>query len=267
MSATQGPCAVWDPIWCCTLTGASLAVTGMAAQVATEVLYQLSGQRFGLCEVTVRPCRPECAPAGGGWPGLGNWWEWAGAYPQPLLFDGAWTNLTCGVCADRCSCAELSEAWLPGPVNTIIQVKLDGTILVSGSDYRVDDFHKLVRLGGGRWPICQNLTLPDTEAGTWSVRFLFGEAVPVIGRYAVGELACEIARSCTGQTCVLPANATQISRQGITIDFPTFAELLASGSLGLRWSDMFMAAYNPQRLRARPQVYDVDGPGFRRMGT
>jgi len=267
VTATQGPCAAWDPIWCCTLTGESLAVTGSAVQAATEVLYHLSGQRFGLCELTVRPCRHECAP-GGGWPGFGNWWEWGGLYPQPLLFDGAWSNLTCGTCMQRCLCVEVCEAWLPGPINTITQVKLNGTILVSGSDYRVDDFRKLVRLGGACWPVCQDMTLADTQDNTWSVSFMFGEAVPVVGRYAVSELACEIARSCTGQACALPANATQISRQGITIDFPTFAELLASGSLGLRWSDVFIATYNPSRLRAAPRVFDVDGgPGFRRVGT
>jgi hypothetical protein len=266
VTATQGPCEAWDPIWCCTLTDQTVAVTGLAAQAATEVLYKLSGQRFGLCPLTVRPCRHDCSSSGG-WPGWSNWWEWAGYYPQPLLFDGAWTNITCGFCGDRCSCTRICEAWLPGPVNTITQVKLNGTVLVSGTDYRVDDFRKLVRLGGECWPVCQDMTLADTEEGTWSVSFIFGEEVPVIGRYAVGELACEIAKSCTGQACALPANATQITRQGITIDFPTFSELLASGSLGLRWSDVFISSYNPRRLIAPPQVFDVDGPSFRRAGT
>ena len=266
MTATQGPCAAWDPIWCCTLSAGAIAVTGTAVQAATEVLYHLSGQRFGLCEFTVRPCRHECyGPGGWGW--SDNWWEY-GTYPRPLLFDGAWSNITCGVCGDRCSCTGISEAWLPGPVGTIIQVKLSGAVLVSGTDYRVDDFRKLVRLGGNTWPVCQDMNLADTELDTWSVTFTVGETVPVIGRYAVGELACEIARSCAGETCVLPHNATQVTRQGITIDFPTFAELLASGSLGLKWSDMFIATYNPQRLRAAPKVYDVDGGrGFRRVGT
>lgn len=267
MTATQGPCAAWDPIWCCTLSAGALAATGLALDAATEVLYHLSGQRFGLCTFTLRPCRHECA-ADGGWPGFGGWWEWGAVpYPRPLLFDGVWSNVTCGVCGDRCSCTGLSEAWLPGPIGTIIQVKLDGTVLVSGSDYRVDDFRKLIRLGGGVWPVCQDMNLADTEVGTWSVTLTIGETVPVIGRYAVGELACEIARGCAGETCVLPANATQITRQGISIDFPTFSELLANGSLGLRWSDLFVATYNPQRLRARPRVFDVDGPAFRRVGT
>src|SRR5574342_254375 len=246
VTATMGPCEAWPATFCCDLTFAGApAVTGDAVQAATEVLYHLSGQRFGLCEFTVRPCRHECG-FNTGWPGFGGWWEWgADPYPRPFLFDGVWSNLTCGVCGDRCSCTGISEAWLPGPIGQIIQVKLDGTVLVSGSDYRVDDFRKLVRLGGGTWPSCQDMNLADTEVGTWSVTFTVGEAVPQIGKYAVGELACEIIKSCTGQACALPANATQVSRQGITIDFPTFSELLANGSLGLRWSELLIATYNP----------------------
>jgi hypothetical protein len=203
MTATQGPCAAWDPIWCCTLSAGAMAATGLALDAATEILYHLSGQRFGLCTFTLRPCRHECS-SDGGWPGFGGWWQWGAEYPRPLLFDGVWSNVTCGVCGDRCSCTGLSEAWLPGPIGTIITVKLDGTVLVSGSGYRVDDFRKLVRLGGGVWPVCQDMNLPDTEVGTWSVTLTIGESVPVL-RYAVGELACEIARGCAGETCVLPA--------------------------------------------------------------
>lgn len=272
MTATQGPCEAWDPIWCCTLTGAHIPVTGTAAQIATEVLHHLSGQRFGVCSFTVRPCIHECW-SGGGWPGMGSWWQWPGGgmlYPQPFLYDGTWTNLTCGRCGDRCSCTELCEAWLPGPINSITQVKLDGAVLVSGTDYRVDDFRKLIRLGGGCWPTCQDMTLADTQDNTWSVTFRVGEEVPMLGRLAVGELACEILPCLLGggTGCRLPANATRVDRQGITIDLELFTAFLKDGMLGLRWADVFLKTFNPQGLRARPRVYDVDGgPGFRTVGT
>jgi hypothetical protein len=160
----------------------------------------------------------------------------------------------------------LEEAWLPGPVGTVTQVLINGSPMPTGS-YRVDDFRKLVRTDGLRWPTCQDLSLADTEDNTWSVTATIGEAVPTIGQYAVGELACEIINACLGQTCVLPRNATTITRQGVTIDFPTFTELLSAGMLGLRWTDMFIATYNPQRLKTRPQVFDVDGTSYRRTGT
>jgi hypothetical protein len=37
--------------------------------------------------------------------------------------------------------------------------------------------------------------------------------------------------------------------------------------LGLRWTDMFIATYNPHRLQTAPQVFDVDGYLYRRAGT
>ncbi len=271
MTATRGPCTAWDPIWCCDLSGSSPAITGYALTAATEILYNLTAQTFDICEFTVRPCRRDCTDnfwGGGifGGYGLGNWWEWGGLWPRPAIFNGAWYNLTCGGCGGSCSCNPLSEAWLPSPVSSIVSVKLDGQVMpITG--YRVDNFRLLVRTDGGVWPICQDLTLADTQPNTWSVTVRVGEETPVSGRLAVGELACEIIKACTGQACAIPKNATTITRQGVTIDFATFTDLLRDGLVGLRFSDMFIATYNPQRLLAVPQVYDVDAEAYRRTNT
>lgn len=268
---TRGPCSPWDAIFCCDLTAANIAISGTAVQAATEILYNLSGQRFSICEFTVRPCRRDCGDNwwGGGFGGVATyggagWWEWGGGgWPRPFNFNGAWFNLTCGGCGGTCSCSPLSEAWLPGPVASIVSVKLDGQTLPA-SGYRVDDYRKLVRLGGAFWPICQDMSKADSEVDTWSVTFTVGETVPVIGQYAVGELACEIMNSCLGLACALPRNATTITRQGITIDFPLFADLLKNGLLGLKWTDMFISSINPNRLQAAPLVFDVDREDNRR---
>lgn len=267
---TRGPCSPWDAIFCCDLTAANIPISGTAVQAATEILYNLSGQIFDICEFTVRPCRKDCGDSwwGSGFEGVasyagGAWWEWGGYWPRPFNFNGAWFNLICGGCGGSCSCSPLSEAWLPSPVSSIVSVKLDGQTLPA-SGYRVDDYRKLVRLGGLSWPICQDMSLDDSQPNTWSVTVRVGETVPIIGRYAVGELACEIMNSCLGLACALPRNATSITRQGITIDFPLFADLLKNGLLGLKWTDMFISAYNPDRLRAAPMVFDVDGESNRR---
>lgn len=263
---TQGPCSPWDPVWCMELTAEAAAISGSALEAATEVLYVLSGQRFDACQFTVRPCRKDCSDGGwwaGGAGGFGAWWEWGSYWPRPALIAGNWYNLTCGGCGGSCSCSVISEAWLPSPVSEIISVKLDGaTLPVSG--YRVDDFRKLVRLGGASWPVCQDMNLSDDQPDTWSVTLTIGETVPVIGRYAVGELAGEIINSCLGLECALPRNATSITRQGVTIDFPLFADLLKNGLLGLKWTDMFVSIYNPNHLPAVPLVFDVDGESNRR---
>lgn len=257
------PCSAWDPIWCCTLSAGAAAITGYAVQAATEVLWALSGRRFGQCEVTLRPCRRTCTD---NWPFAENWWDFGGGGPRPLLFNGAWFNITCGGCPNGCSCTVLEEAILPAPVASVVQVKLNGSVMVTGS-YRVDDNRLLVRTDGGTWPICQDMSKADTEDDTWSVTALYGEAVPTMGQLAVGELACEFTKACTGQACALPANVSQIARQGVTVDFSAFADLIRDGLIGLRFCDLFIAAMNPQRLQAVPQVYDVDGPPYRRVGT
>lgn len=264
-SATgQTACQPW-PYICASFSAASAAITGSALQIASDILYKLSGQQFGICTFTARPCRRDCY--GNSWPfDGGNWWQWGGMWPRPVLFDGAWYNITCGSCSGTCSCGPLEEAWLPGPVNSIVQVKIDGQLL-SPSAYRVDDFRKLVRTDGQRWPVCQNLTADDSQPGTWSVTAAIGQAVPELGALAVGELMRDIVAGCPTGNCALPSNATTISRQGLVIDLVTYQEMLQHGLLGLRWCDTFISTYNPNRLQAAPQVYDVDGESWRRTGT
>ena len=269
MSASTGtvPCEPWDPIVCVAMpASASAAVTGYALEAASEVLWALSGRQFGLCSITLRPCRRTCFDQGGWWPGFDNWWDVGGGGPRPLLFDGAWFNVACGGCPSGCSCTVIEEAVLPGPVHTITEVKLNGSVMVTGS-YRVDDHRLLVRTDGGSWPICQDMAAPDTADDTWSVTALYGQEVPVSGRFAVGELAAEFAKACVGATCALPASVTQIARQGVTVDFSAFADMLKEGLLGLKFCDIFIKAMNPNHLQAPPQVYDVDGPMFRRPNT
>src|SRR5688572_26213399 len=145
--------------------------TGQAVQIATEILYNLSAQQFGVCEFTIRPCRESCNDsAWWGASGYLGWGGWLGGmYPQPALIGGNWYNLRCGSCSGSCSCTPLSIALLPSPVNQILEVKVDGVILTPGTDYRVDNFRELVRLGGQFWPECQDMTLADDQPNTWSV--------------------------------------------------------------------------------------------------
>lgn len=263
-----GLCESWEPIedWTCQLPTSAYAVSGTAFAAATEVLYALSGRRFGLCSVTLRPCRRDCY--GDTWWRGGNWWEY-GRYPQPALIGGLWYNLTCGSCSGGCSCARVSEVTLPGPVASITQVKVDGVALVKNVDYRLDDWRLLVRLGGAEWPICNNLNLADTEVGAWSVTFQAGEAVPTLGQMAVGILAVEFAKALIcDSTCGLPKPVQSIARQGVNITFLDPNEMFANGRTGLYIPDMFLQTFNPDNKRQRAQIYDIDTIGTRRqLGT
>lgn len=258
-----GPCSDWPVQWTCPITSYSLEHRQIAVTMATSVLWALSGRRFGTCEVTLRPCRRDCYDA---WPW--GWTEWDNSVLGTSVWSGYryWFPTACGDCTSGCSCARVSEVALPPPVSRIVQVKVDGTPLVTGA-YRVDNNRFLVRTDGSEWPLCNNLNLDDTEAGTWSVTADIGEPVPMAGQVAVGELGCEILRALNGQDCRLPPGVTQLVRQGVTIQYPDVGQLLRDGRTGLYLVDMFLASENPHRLTQRARVYSVDQALHRRAGT
>lgn len=265
-SATSGPCETWDPIWCCDLLE-SAAVTGTALEAATEVLYSLSGHRFGICQLELWPCRRSCF--GDIWPFGSNWWQWGGSssyYPQPALIAGMWFNLTCGQCADQCSCTTLSQVKLPTPVSEVVEVRVDNVVLTPDVDYRLDNYNMLTRLGGDEWPLCNDFS-QTAGTGTWSVTIRIGEEVPQLGKMAVGELACEFAKACLGQECRLPQPLTSLARQGISMSFVDPNALFAEGRIGLYFSDLFIATYNPKRRLSRSRVYDIDSPEPWQLGV
>lgn len=258
-----GPCDTWPVTWVCDVSCESPTVTAEAVELATEVVWALSGRQFGLCEVTLRPCRSDCAEFP--WPGS-DWALWPGvSWINPTLIAGQWFNVVCGRCVQGCSCSSISEVLLPAPVHSITQVKVDG-VVVSGSGYRLDDNRILVRLGD-EWPTCNDLAQPDTALNTWSVTARYGLEVPVGGSWAVGELACELIRARNGEDCRLPRNVTQLVRAGVTLRFPQVQELLRVGLTGLYLVDQFVTTWNPAGLKRRSGTYSVDRPPHRRVDT
>ena len=111
------------------------------------------------------------------------------------------------------------------------------------------------------------MNLPDTELSTWSVTAQYGEPVPALGSLAVGELAAEIIKYLLCLDCQLPQGVVDISRQGISMTVANIAELFNTGFIQLRMCDLFIKTANPNHLRARSQVYDLDGPQHRAWGT
>lgn len=212
-----------------------------------EVLWALSGRRFGPCPVTVRPC------VGGGCPDPCG-------YPPGVAF---WVNVSCG-CGYRCGggCGPRYEISLPGPVHAVTEVKIDGAVLVS-SAYRVSNRRSLIRQDGGVWPPTQAYQLPDGQPNTWSVSYLRGDPVPAAGNYAAGTLAVEIAKACQGSKCKLPQRVQSISRQGVELALLDPMDFLDEGRTGLPDVDQWLAAVNPQKHQYRPRVYSPDLSRFR----
>lgn len=262
---TTAPCGVWPATYTCDLSVYSPAITGVALQAATEVLYGLSGRRYGTCQVTIRPCRRNCFDTM--WPWPGNWWMW-GQWPRPLYYNGVWYNLTCGACpSNQCSCNVIDEAWLPAPVSSVDLVKVDGVALPTSS-YQLRDYRYLQRIDGSMWPLCNDLSKPDSATGTWSVTLTFGEAVPQLGQVAVGELTCQFAKLLANDSsCMLPKPVQQLVRQGVTMNFLDPNQIFANGKVGLYMCDLFLSVDNPHGLMERARTYDVDGDAYTILGN
>jgi hypothetical protein len=233
-------------------------VRAIAESLAVQTLRALTGYRVGGCAITVRPCKRRCVP--GSWlvaPDAGiNWagavgagaWGWT-PYVGP---DGLWLN-ACGCRNDDCSCTEVREVVLPGPVGRVDSVVLDGVTLPATS-YRVDNGDRLVRTDGEDWPVCQDMNLESGE-DTFFVTYLKGNAVDSVGQYVAGLLAFEFAKACLGQNCALPSNVTNITRQGITMEMDP--ELFTNGLTGIRSVDAWIRVWNPMD-RLPSGIYSVD---------
>ena len=166
---------------------------------ASELLWAETGRRFGVCEVTIRPCSKTCSPCEG-WPfdTSSFYYGFRPAY-MPFLDGGVWTNISpCG-CADDCWCTAAEEIALPYPVCEVSEVLIDGSVLPA-TGYRVDDFNKLVRTDGGTWPRCQSAA-DLGEPDTFGVTLTYGRPVPSLLKMATAELACQLLKACVGQPC------------------------------------------------------------------
>lgn len=260
-AAGPAPCA-WtvDTTCCADWNTFDATVRDRAIKWATQILWAMTGRRFGSCEVTVRPCGSTCNVYGGwlAYPVIadGSSGGWA-----PFIRDGQWFN--CG-CAGACSCAARCSVWLPGPVDQIVSVTVDGVVLADTA-YRVDNRSMLVRIDGECWPECQNMNLESPADGTFEVTYGRGTPVPVAGQIAAGLLACEFAKACAGGDCRLPSNLSSLARQGVEVTMIDPTDALNAGLTGLPDVDLWIRSVNPGKLISRPKVFslDVDVPVMR----
>ncbi|MGX1514040.1 hypothetical protein [Streptomyces collinus] len=257
MSLQVGPCEPWPFEPCCDVSGHSEEAVARWVEVASSILWRLSGMRWGPCPVTVRPCRRACLEAS---PFLIRWGATAGPWIPYQDTAGKWRNASVCGCKSDCSCGELCEIYLPGPVYDVTEVNLGGQILAAGLEYRLDAPGRLVRLGGGCWPTCQPMDKEPGEEGTLTVTYRWGLPLDAAAIAAVSELACHLLRGCGGSGscgCKANRNVTRLQRQGVEIEMdPTL--IYAEGRTGLPMTDLWLAAVNPGRLSSPSRVYSPD---------
>jgi hypothetical protein len=226
-----------------------------ATALAWATTRLLTGGMVGSCPVTVRPCSASPCNLCMGWY----------MYPAPYLLHGVWFN-TPPCRGEGCSCQPVPEVLMPGLVARVDAVTVDG-VLLDPAEYTLHNQRSLVRTDGGSWPSCQDVTLPDTEVGTFTVTYIPGLEPDPAGLWAVGVLAWEYSKACSPSTaggkCRLPASVVSISRQGVSMDFDN--KMFSNGMTGIREVDAWLSSINPYQLRTPPRVWSPDVPqaGYR----
>lgn len=261
----------WPVDWACNQafyddlvsTPEGQAIAARAEALAAQSLRMLTGYKVGSCPISVRPCQRRCVPSS--WlvaPAMasGSWAGYAGWTFRPYVQDGNWLN-ACGCKTDDCSCGNLPEVILPGPVGGVTSVMLNGAV-VDPSAYRVDNGNRLVRTDGGTWPTCQDMTAPPDADGSFVVTYTQGAMVDGLGAYAAGLLAVEYAKACTGGKCRLPSGVTEVARQGVTLTISTGS--FPSGYTGIREVDVYIQHWNPYAVRSFAEVFSPDVSSARR---
>lgn len=279
--AEYGPCSGWisgDDVAAFDSTlgvGSSTYLLDDAASMASQLMYTLTARQFpGVCQRKVRPCRNTCSCFGSD-PALGGLTPWFWPSTLSAYWWGGWSWIN--ECGDSCGCGSESYIKLAGyPVRRILEVLVDGNPLVEGVDYRLDGRRNVIRLADTTttpptdrfWPACQNLSLPDTFPGTFSVTYEWGAMPPELGKQAAAQLAVELWRASPSNQgdCRLPTKVTKIVRQGITMErIVPLAELLTTGATGLPLVDAFIAMVNPQGAKRRSAVFSPDVQQFARQ--
>lgn len=239
-------------------------------RVAAELLFGLTGQRFGpSCPVTVRPCRRQCADAYASFLYQGGPYQRTGPF-IPYMFRGQMFNASLCGCASDCHCGpELCEVYLPGPVYDIVSVDIDG-VTIDPATYNILDGRYLVRRsdvaadadGGPCWPSCQDMSLPPGEPGTFTVVYRTGIPLPAMGVAALSELASHYIKGCDGCGCGIGTrnNLSRLSRQGVDLEFADPQQILSDGRTGLPLVDLFIHTVNPSKLPQQMRVLSPDAP-------
>ena len=220
---------------------------------ASELAYVLSGRQFpGVCTETVRPCGSSSES--------GSPLVW-GEYPSlPYRDSGSWFNGWCGCHWAQCGCDGYPNLDLGrGDIVTVTEVVVNGVALGSG-DYRLDSSRYLVRLDGGVWPCCQDMTV-NSGTGYFAVRYTAGRTPPEAGVRAAAAFAAELIKACVGDdSCRLKPNVTQIARQGVSASFIDPSLFLDRGMTGVYEMDLFVRAYNPAGIARDARVWSPDQP-------
>lgn len=241
-------CSYFDP----SQVGMPKNVVEYAIVVASEILYRVSGRQYtSMCERVVLPgCDRTCK--------LSPAYNDSHLHRDTDYSSGAFSGSSC--CSNTtCDTCYPDSIELPGPINSVIEIVIDGVILPS-SAYRIIGHKKLVRVDGGTWPNNNNLTRSpydvedpanpwDDCSQAWLVRYYQGKCPPLMGQLAAAALAKTIADDICVEKC-LPNNTARITAEGLDVRLISrFQSIYKNHKFGIKEVDTFLAASNPSDLR------------------
>lgn len=237
-------CEPWPVIWPCDTVNVDPALLAMAASLAEELLWSLSGYRIGVCTYREAFRQPNAGYCG---------------FPYKD-YRGNWRNggQTGGMC-----CRVLLDH---RPVESIEKV-VDGGVVLDVSQYAVEG--SWLRRRGACW-----LTSFPCDDPELIVTYQAGVPFPPGTGAAVGEVACEYLTGMQGGVCRLPSRATSITRQGVTVTLDGAAlppstrrrgEIyVGARRTGLPISDAWLESVSGPGPRMASRVYSPDlARGFR----
>lgn len=241
-----------------------------AISVATDLLYVLSGRQFRSGRSLIRPTPIDSSYGNQSYlypyssmSGYGAAWGFAAGWSWTAMGMGWWQGGQ-----------DLSEVVLQGPVRQINQVTVDGAALDPDTDYTLYDGRRLVRnvdptgQTTGAWPWNQQLQLPLSQPGTWSIDYDWGKVPPNAGKAACIELAVEVAQSLSGQdTAKLPARVISIATQGMNTAVGDSLAYIRESLVGIPLVDLFLMAYNRAGLRRRTIMIGPNSQQGRELST
>jgi len=232
--------------------------------MATQLLWEWTGRRFGTDIVTIRPEPADRVP-----PSTYQSQRYLRSF-LPFRLGGVLHDVVCGLCGPMCTHLSGTPAIrLPGNVHRVHRVTVDGQVLPEDA-YRVIN-RAVLQLTGRTtqpgievplvFPPVQDLSRDITEEGTWEIRYSRGVPVPEGGQIAAGVLALELAKAaCMDRDCALPARLQSVTRQGVTVQVQDEFDDMQEGRTGIWLVDSWVASIRKPRQVGR--VYNPDS--FRR---
>lgn len=241
--------------------GQLTAICAQAATAASDILYQLSGKVYtGVCgPVKVRPeahraqdGRPLVSPSGlDGYYAYGWGARWRRGSNPPEVDLGVY------------------------PVTAIVAVKIDG-VTIPSTEYELRDHRVLIRIRPTAsstptdrwgWPTSQVQDLPDTQQGTFSIEYTYGQAPPAAGELAAKKLAEMLVLPQLGDDTHYPTRITSMARQGVTAMVTDVMDLVMKGGTGIYEVEIFLNSVNPGRNQRQAAVWSPDLGRPRRTAT